>query len=189
MKKIILMIVLLMALVGCTSEEVVQNNDVPVEKGEHFEVYDITKYNRPVYQYFIFSRNHLVFTDGIVYGFPQITESGQIVKLCVKVYEGVFNCRYIDIITKHQSVWFISPVAENDTLVAYPDQPWGATKIIVQNIFDKSEYYREFERSFDSRENPVDSAEFINDGKQLCITYITKKGDYYEIVTETLDLD
>lgn len=196
MKKIILMMILIIIIVNCSGcSESVQGSTAPEEtlyelKEEYYEIYEVTKHGRPVYQYFIFGGYfHLDFDRGIVYGFPQVTKSDRIIKLCVKIDEGVVNCRYFDIESELSSIWFISPVAENDTLVAYPDQPWGATKLIVQNIFDKSKYYQEFERDFDEEERPIDYAEFTNDGNQLIIKYITKKDKYYETVTETLDLN
>lgn len=201
MKKIIIMTLLLIIFASCSGcgnsiQSSAAPENTPYEiKERYYEVYDITKHGRPAYQYIIFDSNHLAFYNGSTYGFPQVSKSGRIVKLCVKVDKGVFNCRYFHTGTKQSSIWFISPIAENNTLVAYPNQPWGATKLIVQNIFykpgyplNKPIYYREFERDFEDRENPVASAEFINGGKQLLITYITKKGDYYKNVTETLDL-
>lgn len=193
MKKTIL-ITLLIVIFACYSGcgESMQSSAAPEEtpyeiKTKYYEIYEVTKHGRPAYQYFIFgSYSHLDFDRGIVYGFPQVTESDGIIKLCVKVDTGVSNCRYFDIESKLSSIWFVSPVAENGTLVAYPDQPWEATKLIVQNIFDKSKYYCEFEREFTYIYTPIESAEFINDDKQLHITYET--GQEKQEVTEILDL-
>lgn len=164
------------------------NSEVLYEEiKENYEIYEITKYNIPQYQYFIFDNEHQVLDCGTTErNPPQITNSKGLFKILISAGTGVFRCRYFNVDTKSTSEWFSSPFAESDKLVATLDFTVGATKLIVQDIFDKTKYYHEFEKEFSNLTVPVKSAEFINDNKNICITYETGK-DSHE-VTEIIDL-
>lgn len=64
-----------------------------------------------------------------------------------------------------------------DELIAYIDvseeNPLENRKIIVQNIFDKSLFYKEFQLDFSNVDTPVIEAKFSNDGRNLQLTYIS----------------
>lgn len=190
MKRIVLMVILIILIAGCSNSNISDRESSPTinmhyeVKERYYEIYDITKHERPLYQYYIFNGNHEVVDYGIIYAFPKVTKTGSIIKLCIQVAEHVICCRYIDIEKDLCSYWFTNPVAENENMVAYPD-PGGSTKLIVQDMFDKSEYYREFERDFAYKQWPLTSAEFIDEGTRLKITYTSE--DLHEI-TEMLDL-
>lgn len=193
MKRIVSMVILIILLAGCSNSNISDREPTSTismqyeVKERYYEIHDITKHERPLYQYYIFNGNHEVVDYGIIYAFPKVTKSGSIIKLCIQVAEHVICCRYIDIEEGCYSYWFTNPVAENETMVVYTDQG-GATKLIIQDIFDKSKYYREFERDFAYKQWPLVSAKFISDGKQLRVKYITREGGYYKEITETLDL-
>ena len=81
---------------------------------------------------------------------------------------------------------FNSIYDQYDEFVAYRD----SGKVIVRDIFDKSNYYTEitsFKESFSDAAEPVLSVEFINNGKSLKVLYLT--GSDYREFTETIDLE
>lgn len=65
----------------------------------------------------------------------------------------------------------------------------GRYKLIVRNIFDKTDYYYEistFKYPFAKTVEPFRNAEFIDGGSKIEVTYLT--GENYEEVTEIIDL-
>ncbi len=67
-------------------------------------------------------------------------------------------------------------LATSNGLVAYMDVPekqsFEKRKIVVQDIFDKKTYYKEFFLDFAQIDTPVISAEFSKDHKQLHLEYL-----------------
>lgn len=62
-------------------------------------------------------------------------------------------------------------------------------KIIVRDIFDKTEYYYEidsFKNSLSQSSEPFRKVQFVNDGERIEITYLT--GNDYHEVTEVFNL-
>jgi hypothetical protein len=179
---------ILMILAGCTNSKSSSMDGIGdglVEKTRDYEIYDISKYNRTQYQYFIFDMSHQVLDDGVTLRrIPQISKDNNIIKLIHSAGMGLLYCRYYDIENKLVSDWFTSPLDETTTMIAYGDYTVGTTMIIVQNIFDKKRCYLEIRRNFSNR--GLISAEFVNEGKQLHITY--KAGDNNHGVTEYIDL-
>ena len=86
----------------------------------------------------------------------------------------------------------ISPHYENPALVdnkiVYMDYNGKQFKLVVSDLFDKSNYYKEYERDFSPGVPYCDlsSAKFI-DSNKLQITYF--KGSDYKEVTETIELN
>lgn len=66
-----------------------------------------------------------------------------------------------------------------DKLIAYIDvpkeKPVESRKVVVQNIFDKSLFYKEFQLDFSNIDTPVVEAEFSEDGASLQLTYLSGK--------------
>ena len=62
-------------------------------------------------------------------------------------------------------------------LIAYidvsKDQPMENRKVIVQNIFDKSILYKEFQLDFSDVDTPVTEAKFSKNGAALHLTYLS----------------
>ena len=84
--------------------------------------------------------------------------------------------------------WYV--LAFEDEMVAYiyvpEEHPFEGRKIVVRNVFDKSEYFREFNLDFSEVDTPIIKAIFTNDGSQLQVTYLT--GENQEETTQFLDL-
>lgn len=64
-----------------------------------------------------------------------------------------------------------------DKLIAYIDvpkeKPLENRKVIVQNIFDKNLFYKEFQLDFSNVDTPVIEAKFSKDGASLQLTYLS----------------
>lgn len=186
MKRICALAMVLILLAGCADNgAVAASADLYIVSERYYEVYEISKHGRPMYQYYIFAGDHTILDYDILYSFPEITKSGAVVKLTVRVDTGVFCCRYFDIEKNLSSIWFVYPIAETESLVAYTDQPWEPKKLIVQDIFDKSKFYMEIERDLSKHYRYPIWAEFINDGKQLEMKYESGSEQY---MSEVIDL-
>jgi hypothetical protein len=193
MKRLSIAVLLLIIFTGCSSD-ITAEKDVnthisptPYEiKATYYEVYDITKYCKPQYQYYIFDKEHNVLDYGVTIGTePLISMMDDIVKLDIDVGIGVNNCIYYDIDKKMTSRRFQCPLAQSGHLVAYLDYSIGAKALIVRNMFDTAAFYRKFERNFSPKQNPA-SAEFLDNGSQIRITYRT--GEDGHKTTEIIDL-
>lgn len=77
-----------------------------------------------------------------------------------------------------------------DKLIAYidvsKDKPFENRKIIVQDIFNKSLFYKEFQLDFSNVDTPVIEAQFSKDGTFLKLTYLS--GEEQTQISATLDL-
>lgn len=77
-----------------------------------------------------------------------------------------------------------------DKLIAYIDvqteKPFENRKVIVQNIFDKRLFYKEFQLDFSNVDTPVTEALFSKDGTSLQLTYLS--GEEQTQIAVTLDL-
>lgn len=77
-----------------------------------------------------------------------------------------------------------------DKLIAYIDvpkeKPLENRKVIVQNIFDKNLFYKEFQLDFSNVDTPVIEAKFSKDGASLQLTYLS--GEDQTQISTVLDL-
>lgn len=85
---------------------------------------------------------------------------------------------------------FTNVLSDSDKLIAYIDvpkeNPLENRKVIVQNIFDKGLFYKEFQLDFSNVDTPVIEAKFSKDGTSLQLTYLS--GEDQTQISETLDL-
>ena len=96
--------------------------------------------------------------------------------------------RYYDVSNGRVSRFYFNPVKTyNELVVHYSEKKEsGESILIIQNMFDPSIYYKEIERDFALANWSIpDTAEFIDAGKKLRITYWLKSDD--EEVTEIID--
>lgn len=190
MKRVIIIgiLILIILIGGCCKENgtLIIPSVTPYEKGQYYEIYDVTKHNKPQIQYFVFDNDHEIMDYGVQNRMePYISMKDGIIEFLVPGGTSWHDNKYFDPKNKLISEWFPFPFATYKTLVVYMGDIDGRKMLIVQDMFDKSKYYRTFERDFTLMSNPV-AAEFINDGKQLRITYKTQT-DQRE-ATEILDL-
>jgi len=97
--------------------------------------------------------------------------------------------RYYDVSNGRVSRFFSKPVQTHGELVAYfttKDESLDWV-LVIQNMFDPAVYYKEIIRDFSLYVYTAPStAEFLDDGKKLSITYWLKPDD--REVTEIIDL-
>lgn len=72
---------------------------------------------------------------------------------------------------------FLYVLTNSDKLVAYiavsKEKPFENRKIIVQDIFDKNSFCKEFQLDFSDVDTPVMEAMFSKDGTSLQLTYLS----------------
>ena len=88
---------------------------------------------------------------------------------------GLRNCKYYDTENKIKSDWFETPLLANNTFVISFNKLTKPTGIVVQDIFDKSKFYKEYGVNFSSDEfYPLKNIKFINDDT-IEITCVSKE--------------
>ena len=97
-----------------------------------------------------------------------------------------WRMKYYDLENGRVSSFFMTPLATNGELIVYFTSIDDEIVLVVQDIFDKSDYYYEISRDFSITvllgESPI---EFI-DNKHIKISYWTEPND--EVVTEIITL-
>jgi hypothetical protein len=85
---------------------------------------------------------------------------------------------------------FTNVLTNSDKFIAYFDvfkeNPFENRKVVVQNIFDKNMFYKEFKLDFSNVDTPVIEAKFSKDGASLLLTYLS--GEKQTQTSEILDL-
>ncbi len=83
------------------------------------------------------------------------------------------NCKYYDTEEKKKSDWFETPILSNNQFVVRLNKLTNPTGIIVENIFDKSQFYKEYDINFSDKEIwPLKEVRFINNNT-IELTYIS----------------
>ena len=113
-----------------------------------------------------------------------------IVDIGIGMGTGITVHKYYDANQDLFSQEYTYVVANRNELIAYiaiPEKnPMENRKIVVQNVFDKNLFCKEFPMDFSKVDTPVVKAEFSEDGKSLQITYLS--GEEKTEITETLNL-
>jgi len=164
--------------------------------------------------------NYQIYTDGFSFRYTVTDNNGKVLDIGYHDYRGSFDLdyqgkllvleygsggnvgiigvskRYYDVEAGRVSPFFAGVLAHGGTKVvyfAYREQE-KKTVLIVQDLFDPADCYEEFERDFANSPNLLyndTKAEFLNDGKQLQITYpagVQEKDKPVEYKTEVLSL-
>ena len=197
MKYIAFVLALLLLCSSCVSNSVKDSHSIsdgprPIESGDNYEIYDISKYAQPFYQYFVFDNKHEIMDFGVLeQSYPKFKSRDGILEIHIGCGSGVWQCRYYDVNKRLVSVWFNQPSTFCSNLVVYAEPRWEdgnrTNFIVVRDIFHDDAYYREFERPLKTSV-PIVDAVFINNS-QLRVTYLTGSDYDYNEVTEVLDLN
>ncbi len=163
--------------------------DTPYKSAENYEIY--TDDGQTGFYYVVKDKNgtrlDLGYHDSRG-SFDLVYENGLLV-LDYGYGGNAWDERYYDISASRVSRFFPSPEAVSDKLVAYfVSESNGQIKLIVQDIFDSSAYYKEIVRDFSGDVFKVHfSGEFFDNNAKLKITYPVK--DKEGSVTEEILLD
>lgn len=161
-------------------------------------------------------KNYTIYTDGFSFRYTVEDNNGNVLDMGYHDYRGSFDLyyqgnllvlnygyggnigaseRYYDVENGRVSSFFSNPIAVSDTRVAYFVYREQDEKnvLIVQDIFDSSEYYTEIERDFADGTVLYYNCEatFLDNGTRLQITYpfgAQEKGKPTEYRTEVLSL-
>lgn len=124
---------------------------------------NVTKENIE-YKYVIYGDDNNVMDAGATQRIePNITNIGGILELCISAGTGLRNCRYYDTKKNVKSDWFETPILTNNKYVVSFNKLTEPTGIIVEDIFDKSKFYKEYGVNFSSDAYPIKKIKFIND--------------------------
>jgi len=175
--KIVDIFLCLFLLQGCSNQ--VRNNMNVIEKGKNYEIEQSDDLSR--YKFTLFSDDGSIYWEEISYKLPDIEQLNDLLKISISGGTYADQVRYFDPINKQLSRYFQNPYLEYENLVVYYEED----KLIIQDIFDTTKYYKSFDREISYSEPPQECI-IINNGKNLEITY---RKDYESpYITEILDL-
>lgn len=171
------------------TELVVNNENVSdCETVEETEFYKIT-YSNSMYYYYIFDDSYnTVKSDGPLSRKPHIQIiNNHLIRFTSQAGTGIGTQWgfYYDIKKDVFSRAFNSIYDQTDEKVAYRN----SNKIIIRDIFDKTNYYQEIsslKKPLANTVDPITNAKFSKDGKNIVITYFA--GSDYEEITEIFDI-
>jgi len=114
-----------------------------------------------------------------------------IIEIRIGAGSGVILRQYYSVSKNVFSQVFQNVFSNSDELIAYITIPKRKTMesriVVVQNIFDKSLFYKEFQLELSNViGSPITKAEFSKDGTSLQVTYLS--GEDQTQVSTTLDL-
>lgn len=114
-----------------------------------------------------------------------------IVDISIVMGTGLTIHRYYSVEKNLFSEEFLYILSNSNELVAYIDvpkvQPFENRKVVIQNVFEKDIFYKEYQLDFSNIDTPVIQAIFSDDGTSLQIKYLS--GEKQTEVTQILKLD
>lgn len=185
MRKVLLLsLVLLLVPISINTKNKISSSFK--EKDKNYDIKEVKQASNTRYKYIIYDNDHNELDAGTTYRMePDITNINDILELCVSAGTGLRNCKYYDTENKIKSDWFETPLLVNNTLVISFDKLTKPTGIVVQDIFDKSKFYKEYGVNFSSDEfYPLKNIKFINDDT-IEITYVSNENS---IESKTISL-
>lgn len=168
-----------------STANVIENESEVLEETDFYKI----TYADSMYQYYLFDENHnVVKSDGPLKLKPDIIVIDEhLVRFTTQSGTGIGTQwgYYYDVKKDVFSRVFNSIFDQHRELVAYRSN--GG--VIVRDIFDKTKFYQEissFKEPFAETVDPIEKAEFSEDGKSIEITYLS--GDDYKEVTEYAEI-
>lgn len=175
MRKVLLLsLVLLIVPISINTKNKISFNFK--EKDKNYDIKKVKQMPNIEYKYIIYNNDRSELDVGTTYRIkPDITNINDILELCVGAGTGLRNCKYYDTENKIKSDWFETPLLANNTFVISFNKLTKPTGIVVQDIFDKSKFYKEYGINFSSDEfYPLKNIKFINDDT-IEITYVSNE--------------
>ena len=160
-------------------------NAETIEETEYYKIIDAGL----MYYYYIFDENHnVVKSGGPLNRKPHISMvNNHLLKFTLQSGTGIGTQwgYYYDTKADVFSRVFQSIYDQWDSKVAYGE----AEKVIVRDIFDKTQYYQEissFKTPFSEVAEPITNVKFVNNGTSIEVSYLT--GVDYNEVAEIIKL-
>lgn len=170
-------------------------NDGYFDKTEYNEIIDSGKYyciydGDAAQCYVIYDKNgEIVLSEETDRPLSINMLNSDIVDIKVGMGSGLTIHKYYNGVNNVFSEEFTYVLTASDELVAYIDIPKENSmenrKVVVQNIFDKNLFYKDFQIDFSYIDTPVIEAEFSSDGTSLQLTYLS--GEEQTQITKTLE--
>ncbi|MDP4120584.1 MAG: hypothetical protein Q8876_05975 [Bacillota bacterium] len=140
--------------------------------------YKLLKGDNQTYYYYLYDNKGTIVNEGGFLGrYPKFSSANNIVSVSLQTGTGIETkwIYFYNTLTNKLSQTFYGVFDECNNLVAYYGQ--DGKSIIVQDIFDKSQYYREissFKDTLAKDTSPIINAKFSKDLKSICITYLSQ---------------
>lgn len=178
--KVILLILTLTMLSACSYPKKEVTLDFE-KQGKNYEIKEVKEGSNIKYDYIIYDDNHNEMDRGTTTRInPRITNTDKILQLCISEGTGLQNCKYYDTEEKKKSEWFETPILFNNQFVVRLNKLTKPSGIIIENIFNRSQFYEEYDINFSDKEIwPLKEVRFINDNT-IELTYISDNNDKVE---------
>ena len=170
---------------GITIDDI--ENPKMIEEARFYAIFEGDNYE---YYYYIYDGDKTIVDEGRCWRYPTLSMlTDSIVRLRIQAGTGIStsSTRYYDVEKNKISPWYSSVYSETDALLVLSEYK----SLIVQDLFDEGIYYRAFAKfQHELAANTVEPfvrVQFIGDGRQIIVTYLT--GDDFTEVTETIPLD
>ena len=200
----LLICVFLVALCACSNSDIntvdntdtIDNTDTVDDTDNTFEeeVVSEEEYYKMVYTgnfeygYYIYDANKNIVEEekGLTNLLDVTLLNDNVVDVHINLGSGLSEHSYYSVERDAFSKKYLYVSAYNNEKVAYLNGSFQDRRLIVQNVFDKTEYYKEFDLDFSTFFFPVVEASFINNDSQLQVTYYSGEEEIQR--TEILDL-
>lgn len=181
----------------CKFDIVSSLNETKVLKSENYNVIDSGKYYRiykgnvtQVYYDIYNSDGQVVLSETTDRPLRIEMLNDDIVDIRIGMGTGITIHKYYDVAENIFSQDFTYVLSNSNELIAFIDvpneKPFENRKVVVQNVFDKSLFYKEFQLDFSKIDTPVVKATFSNGATSLELTYLS--GEEQVQISETLVL-
>ncbi len=179
------------ALSNCSLSKNTVNSEINIiDSGKYYCMYkykdDITQVCYNIYDL----KGETVFSEKTEQPLRINMLNDNIVDIEIGMGTGLAIHKYYNVEQNLFSQDFPYVLSNQNELVAYlavsKKSPFDNRKVIVQNVFDKANYYKEFQFDFSNIDTPVIKAEFSKDGLSLQLTYLS--GEKQTQITETINL-
>lgn len=173
------------------------NNSIVTNPSENYKIIDSCEYYR-IYKINTTQVYYEIYNSNGDIALSETTDkpltidmiNNDVVDIGIGMGTGLTTHKYYSIKQNLFSQEFLYVLSNSNELIAYIDVPkhksFENRKVIVQNIFDKELYHKEFQLDFSDVDTPVIQGSFSEDEKSLQITYFSGK-DEIEI-SEILEL-
>lgn len=159
-----------------------------IDSGTHFRIYKGN--NNQVYYNIYNSEGGIVLSEKTDSPLEINMINDDIIDIEIGMGTGITIHKYYGVDENIFSQEFTYVLSNQDKLIAYIDvpkeKPFENRKIIVQNIFDKNLFYKEYQLVFSNVDTPVIEATFSKDGSSLQLTYLS--GEDQAQISTMLDL-